>query len=187
MDILKAGIFLFSTYGYDGISVDQIVARAGCNKRMLYHYFGNKGGLYVAVLKEAFTKLEEIEIESLKSEDNLKEALIGLICRYFDFLEENREFFRLLMWENLSEARFISKHPELLSKSKVLGELKRILARNKISFCPRHLLIQLYSICYIYYSNRFTLSYTIGLDLKDPKVRRKGVLQAANIMIEGLR
>ncbi len=34
--------------------MDQIAKRAGANKRMLYHYFGNKEALYLAVLERVY-------------------------------------------------------------------------------------------------------------------------------------
>ena len=45
--LLAAGVKLFAARGYHGVAVDEIVAVARCNKRMLYHYFGDKEGLYV--------------------------------------------------------------------------------------------------------------------------------------------
>jgi AcrR family transcriptional regulator len=41
--------------GCHGVAVDEIVAAARCNKRMLYHSFGDKEGLYVEVLRGRVT------------------------------------------------------------------------------------------------------------------------------------
>jgi len=41
--------------------VDAIAERAGTNKRMLYHYFGDKEALYLAVLEAAYTKIRSAE------------------------------------------------------------------------------------------------------------------------------
>ena len=46
--LLRAGLIEFAEHGYDGARIERIVAKAGCNIRMLYHYFGNKQGLYQA-------------------------------------------------------------------------------------------------------------------------------------------
>ena len=41
--------------------MDAIALRAGTNKRMLYHYFGDKEGLYIAVLEHAYQQIREAE------------------------------------------------------------------------------------------------------------------------------
>jgi AcrR family transcriptional regulator len=48
--ILAAARDEFARHGPAGARVDRVAAEAGVNKRMLYHYFGNKDGLWDAVL-----------------------------------------------------------------------------------------------------------------------------------------
>lgn len=48
--ILSAATQAFVRLGPAGARVDAIAAAAGVNKRMLYHHFGDKQGLYQAVL-----------------------------------------------------------------------------------------------------------------------------------------
>ena len=61
--ILQAAISEFSTKGLGGARIDVIAARAGANKRMIYHYFGNKEGLFVAVLERAYETIRRLESE----------------------------------------------------------------------------------------------------------------------------
>ncbi|NDC63342.1 MAG: TetR/AcrR family transcriptional regulator [Planctomycetia bacterium] len=56
--LLAAGVKLFAARGFHGVAVDEIVAAARCNKRMLYHYFGDKEGLYVEVLRTVYARME---------------------------------------------------------------------------------------------------------------------------------
>jgi AcrR family transcriptional regulator len=44
-DILVAARAEFCEFGLDGARVDRIAERAAANKRLLYHYFGNKEAL----------------------------------------------------------------------------------------------------------------------------------------------
>ena len=53
-DIMVAAREEFVEYGLDGARVDRIAERAGANKRMLYHYVGNKEALYSRVLLQAY-------------------------------------------------------------------------------------------------------------------------------------
>ena len=55
--ILAAGLKEFSQQGYSGARIDKIARQARCNIRMLYHYFGSKKNLYVAVLARAAVTL----------------------------------------------------------------------------------------------------------------------------------
>lgn len=48
--ILAAAVAEFARAGFAGARVDGIARRAGVNKRMLYHYFGDKRALHRAVL-----------------------------------------------------------------------------------------------------------------------------------------
>ena len=52
--ILKHAMAEFATKGYDGARVDSIALRFGLSKNMLYHYFGSKEGLFIAVLEDAY-------------------------------------------------------------------------------------------------------------------------------------
>jgi AcrR family transcriptional regulator len=50
--ILDAALAAFGAHGPMGARVDEIAASAGVNKRMLYHHFGDKAGLFRAALEE---------------------------------------------------------------------------------------------------------------------------------------
>src|SRR6266850_2617676 len=49
--ILRAAFKEFAAKGFAGARVDGIARSASINKRMLYHYFGNKEGLFREVLR----------------------------------------------------------------------------------------------------------------------------------------
>src|ERR1043166_8911290 len=49
--ILAAAFKEFAAQGFAGARVDRVARRAGINKRMLYHYFGDKRGLFREVLR----------------------------------------------------------------------------------------------------------------------------------------
>ena len=54
--ILAAATAEFTANGLTGARVDAIAARARVNKRMIYHYFGDKDGLYLAVLEATYER-----------------------------------------------------------------------------------------------------------------------------------
>lgn len=190
--ILDAGISLFASRGYDGTPVDEIVALAGVNKRMLYHYFDNKDGLYVDVLRAVFAKLEALELRVLDDANDVESAIREFLEQYFEFLIANPEFVSLLMWENLNGGRFLAEHPDVFSKNPVIERLQTLLTKGqregtvRPTLDPKHLLIVLIGVCFIYHSNRHTLSQTLGLDLLDPTVRETGLAGAQDLVLRGI-
>jgi AcrR family transcriptional regulator len=88
--ILDAALEEFSAKGIAGARVDAIADRAGTNKRMLYHYFGSKEGLYRAVLHEGLAHQPETDARQ-------SHRMVRLNDRFGD----HRDWVRLLMWEAL--------------------------------------------------------------------------------------
>ena len=58
--ILAAALTEFADKGFAGARVDAIARRAGINKRMLYHYFGDKEALFRAMLRK---KIAERQVQ----------------------------------------------------------------------------------------------------------------------------
>src|ERR1700747_3682251 len=61
--LLSAARHEFARSGLAGARVDEIAARAGVNKQLVYHYFGDKDALYLAVLEWVY---EEIRAQERK-------------------------------------------------------------------------------------------------------------------------
>lgn len=61
--ILGAATDLFIERGYDGVSIDAVVQQVGGSKASIYNYFGNKEGLFKAIIENNCQKL----LESLQS------------------------------------------------------------------------------------------------------------------------
>jgi TetR/AcrR family transcriptional regulator len=52
--LLNAAAEEFARHGLKGTRIREIVQRSGVNERMIYHHFGNKEGLFRAVLQHEF-------------------------------------------------------------------------------------------------------------------------------------
>jgi TetR/AcrR family transcriptional regulator len=94
--ILSAARREFAAKGIAGARVDAIARRAGVNKRMLYHYFGSKDGLFVAVLQRTLD--ERIAHVTGESKDTA-----GRLRGRSKFYAGSGEYVRLLMWEALEQ------------------------------------------------------------------------------------
>lgn len=107
--ILERATALFAQRGYEGTSVNDISEAAGVNKRMLYHYFGEKEGLYRQVFTDQWTELkawfDQATRERISSgvplPQNSRELLLEALEVLFKFMTERPEFVRLLQWDGL--------------------------------------------------------------------------------------
>jgi AcrR family transcriptional regulator len=77
VEILKIATDLFLAKGYDGVSVDAIVARAGGTKTNVYKHFGGKAELFAAVIEELCQQIvhsfADIELDGMDPEEGLRE------------------------------------------------------------------------------------------------------------------
>lgn len=190
--LLQAAIRLFSAHGYHGVSVDQIVAAARANKRMVYHYFGSKEDIYAAALIEVFGRLERVEFEAVQEAASPEDRIRQLIAANFRFLDENPEFVRLLLWENLGQGRRVARRAERLSKNPFLERFRAIVSegvaqgRFRAPRDVRHLLVNFIGLCFVYYSNQYTLAASVGIAPGSARARSLRVAQATDLVLHGL-
>ena len=114
--ILQAAEQEFAAKGLYGARIDEIAMQAKANKRMIYSYFGNKEELYQRVLAEVYMRLARREEELQLEKDNPVKAIEQIVAMYFDFLKQDMNFVKLVMWENLNEARYLQQSQRRLSK-----------------------------------------------------------------------
>jgi TetR/AcrR family transcriptional regulator len=95
--ILAAALKEFSAKGFAGARVDRIARRARINKRMLYHYFGNKEHLFREILTR---KVRERSAWAVTAPDDAAESL----AFWFDAACRDLDWVRLMEWEALSAA-----------------------------------------------------------------------------------
>ncbi len=93
--ILVAAHKEFTEVGLAGARVDRIAESAGVNKRMLYHYFGNKEELFREMMRRNLLELSEA--------DNIAPQNLGEELVYWrDLIRINPDWMRLSLWEALT-------------------------------------------------------------------------------------
>lgn len=129
--LLDAGKTEFANYGYDGARLERIAAKAGCAKRMLYYYFGNKKDVYLAVIEQSYSDIRESEEQLNLDALEPLQALHALAQRSFEYHEQNQEFTRLVLQENFQGGEMLGQisKTELLRKA-ALEPIERILQRG---------------------------------------------------------
>lgn len=170
--ILQAGLNEFAAHGFSGARIDRIAAAAAINIRMLYHYFGDKAGLYVAVLERVLGNLrhEELQVDV----DHV--APVEGMAQLFDFIDghfrSHPELINLLSAENLQRAVFLKRSQATpVMSSPVLGQIDRLLARGvaagvfRAGIDPLHLYVMMVALSYFHRSNAHSLTAIFKLDV----------------------
>src|SRR5215510_6558284 len=62
-NILEVASEEFALNGLAGARIDEIAARTRASKRMIYYYFGDKEGLYLSALENAYRQVREGEAQ----------------------------------------------------------------------------------------------------------------------------
>jgi len=192
--LLTAARREFADSGLAGARVDEIAARAGVNKQLVYHYFGDKDALYLAVLEWVYEEIRaqerKLNLEGLPPQQAIKR----LIEASFDHLAAHPDFIVLLNDENRGGARHVrgsrkleAMHSPLVSMvSAILSEGVRAGVFRK-GINPVHLYISIAGLSYFYFSNTPTLSAIFGKDLSSTTARRARRKHVVDLVMQSLR
>ena len=190
--ILQSATTLFAARGPDATSVDEIAARARINKRMLYHYFGNKEGLYISVLKNVYARIGQFSTEVVSQAKNLRELLNGLMREYFAFLQQNPEFIALLNWENSRGAKGLKKIDPRGVAAPLISAVRQALDHEQTGDSMRddvdikYLTMACLGLCSYYFTNRYTLSVVFDMDLDDPAHMEQWIDHVCQLVLDGI-
>lgn len=172
MRLLETAVTEFADHGYSGARTDRIARSAGTNIRMLYHYFGSKDDLYVAVLEAV---LADLRLDELQLDTHALTPMEGLL-QIFDFVDSHfaahPQLGKLLAFENLNEARHLARSARIPEMSTpLLRMIRKLLARGAASGQVRtgvdalHLYVAMVSLAYYGRAHAFTLSRIFERDL----------------------
>jgi TetR/AcrR family transcriptional regulator len=127
--ILAAALKEFSRNGLAGARVDVMARKAGVNKRMLYHYFTDKDGLFREVLRVRMSERNRWLAAAPEDPSEMAPYWYNLMWRDMDWI-------RLLEWEALeiAEDDIIAeeKRQELMK-----GALKKIREGQRNGFIAK--------------------------------------------------
>jgi AcrR family transcriptional regulator len=173
--ILDAATEEFSAHGFGGARVDAIAARAKTNKRMLYHYFGDKEALYLAVLEATYASIRNAEKELDLTHRDPEEGMRELALFTWHYFLDHPEFLSLLVTENMHQARYLKRSDKITAMhSHFIGELSDVLKRGQSAgiFRPAIEPVSVYltiaALGFFYLSNRHTLSTIFERELTAP-------------------
>ncbi len=171
-NILRVATKEFAQNGLSGSRIDEIAAKTKTSKRMLYYYFGDKIGLYKKCLEASYARIrrgeEELDLDGLSPID----ALAKLIDFTFEHHVNNPDFIRMVMIENVHDAKHLKESSELQSvNNTTIIKLKDIIQRGqkdgsfRDDLDPLHLHWYISALCFFNVSNQGTFSALFGNSL----------------------
>lgn len=191
--ILAAAHTEFAEHGFDGARVDRIAALAGINKRMLYHYFGNKDALFCAVLEVNYSHKRDSERALNLEQDSPTDAIRKLVSLTWNYYLDNPAFMSLLNSANLHQARHLRHSTQVRHmRSPFITLIGNILDKGvregafRPGVDPAQLYITIAGLSYFYLSNQHTLSAIFGRSLMSRRAKRERLDHMVDVVLSYL-
>lgn len=184
--LMEAGLYEFARLGFGGARLERIAARADCAKRMIYYYFGDKEGFYLAVLNAAYSGIRGSEARlDLDGMEPLA-ALHLLATNSFDYHDRHIDFTRLVLVENLQDGMMMKRLGKEAARLRAaaLAPLARLLLRGAEAGVFRkglnpadvHYLISSLSAFRIDHSGTWKMLLDVDLTAPDVRARHLALL-----------
>lgn len=192
--ILNVASKEFSSKGYDGARVDDIMRLAKVSKNLIYHYFKSKEQLFVAVLEAAYEGMHEYHRTLTIDTANASEGVRQLVRSTFEYWEKSSDFIGLLNSENLHRGKHLRKSK--LTKegySGLLDTLSQLLKQGekagefRPAVDPVELYISISALAYHYLSNRYTLAYLLDRKLATADDKNQRIIHIEDLILGYLR
>ena len=91
-DLLDAAMTVFSKKGYESSRLEDVAEAAGVTRGAIYHHFGNKADLYMALIENASTQGEDIIQKATEEGGTFAEIVSRILTYSFSLLEDNSRF-----------------------------------------------------------------------------------------------
>ncbi|MCM3142102.1 TetR/AcrR family transcriptional regulator [Brevibacillus sp. MER 51] len=127
---------VFSRQGYADAAMEDIVKQAGVTRGALYHHFGNKEGLFEAVLASVQQEIgERVEAEAAKSEEPWQQLILGCLAFVSSAVEHRNKRILLIdgpsvigweTWRRMDEENSMRHLREQLQTMQEQGYLRTV-------------------------------------------------------------
>ena len=199
--ILNAAEEVFAAQGFDGARIDAIAAAAQYNKSLIFHYFGDKLGLYTAVLRRIDQQGNELQDtllaplladESLTSDASKFRTFLRTVIRLvFDFLVENPHIVRMMAWEGAEGWQTFGKIASQFGSDDV-QLFRRLLSKAQEAGVIRpgrdaYMMFSLaYATCLSYLTFNPLLEIAFGEDLSSPEAMERAREMIVEFVVHGM-
>jgi AcrR family transcriptional regulator len=95
--LIEVGRKLFADKGFEGTTVEEIAAKAGVSKPVVYEHFGGKEGLYAVVVDREIAALLNGIQGALSADLGSRQTLERAAGALLDYIESSTDGFRILV------------------------------------------------------------------------------------------
>ncbi|MGE0845270.1 MAG: TetR/AcrR family transcriptional regulator [Flavobacteriaceae bacterium] len=170
--ILEAARHEFCQHGFNGARIERITRKSRSNTRMIYHYFGNKEGLYLAVLESVYGEIRNLERQLNLADSDPVDGMERLVLFTFDFFAKRSDFIALISNENILRGKYLKRLPSIQAMTlPLVDNIRNLLERGaddgvfRKNVDPIQLYVSIVAQSQLHISNRFTLSVLFSKDL----------------------
>lgn len=192
--ILEAATREFSAKGFDGARVETIAREAGVNINLVYHYYGKKEALFIAVMEEAYVKIRshhgDTNIRALDPEA----AMVELVRSTFRFFSNNIYIIGLLNSENMHKACHIQQSEQIRNLYEPLlgliaATLDHGVAEGKFrsGVDPVQLFLTINAQSYFHLSNRYTMAFVLHQELASEEALARREAHVLEVILSYLK
>lgn len=172
LKILDAARIEFVSHGLSGARVDRIAAQSGVNKNLIYHYFGSKDALYLAVLERIYIGLRSSQHDQDLRQLSPVEGMQRLVGNTFDHFVATPDLIRLMSVENIHYGEHLKTSKTVKPLYRGLLDTIRILLKRgqdegvfRADVDPIDLYLSISGLAYFFLSNQHTLSWLLDHNL----------------------
>ena len=173
--ILRTATEEFASRGYDGARIDGVIARLGISKNLLYYYFEGKEELFLRVMERAYAAMRTHQNDIAMLGHDPVADMRALVVHMVEVFAEQPAFISLLATENLHRAEHIRRSKLIRGMYNPLkSTIQRVLREGQRQGAFRadvdwvDLYISISGMASYFMSNRYTLSFVLGVDLSRP-------------------
>lgn len=138
--LLAVALEVFAENGYHAASMDEIAARAGVSKPVVYQHFPGKLDLYLALLESSVDSVVARVREALASTHDNRKRVQAAIALWFDFVEDRGEAFRLVSESDLTNDPNVRAQIDRFTRELADAIAEVISEDTGLSSGPAHLL-----------------------------------------------
>lgn len=175
--LLDVGRKLFAEKGFESVSVEEIAAKAGVSKPVVYEHFGGKEGLYAVVVDREMNHLFA-SIQDALTGGNARVLLEQAGLALFDYIDAYPDGFRILIRDTPSQSK--GTFSSLIVD--IANQVEHLLAREFTAHKIDKRLAAMYSQMLV---GMVANTGTWWLDARKPK-KEEVVAQMVNLAWRGL-
>lgn len=191
-NILAAAVEVFAEKGFDGARTDEIAAKAGVNKAMIYYYFKSKENLYTVIVETLFGKVYLILSSHLSLVDVSapEKGVRSFIDSYVDFIYAHRIFVKVMLWDLARGGAIVSRVAGRVMRDKTVQVRSVFEQAGRDGYIrpvdPKHLLVSIIGMVIFFFVAEPVVRVIWGEEPITPAHIADRKKEISNLIIHGI-